>query len=154
MWMQCWIFFLKRNARKYSKKKYTVVVDAVGGAGGRALINLLRKLGCKVIPLYCKPNPLMQKFPRPPEPVPAALRKLGSLVKKHKAAIGFGLDPDADRLVISSLRRGAVHEEYTLPLALLGLEPRLQQRMEKGKAQLYRYQPFYSLIMQQFLCPV
>ena len=126
-------FLSKKECTEIQQKKYTVVVDAVGGAGGGALTNLLKKLGCKVIPLYCNPTPLMQKFPRPPEPVPAALKKLGSLVKKHRAAIGFGLDPDADRLVISSLRRGAVHEEYTLPLALLGLEPRLQQRMEKGK---------------------
>lgn len=87
------------NAAKIRRKKYRVVVDAVGGAGREALPLLLKELGCSVISLYCKPA---DRFPRPPEPTPAALREFGRLVKSRKAAVGFALDPDADRLVCGS----------------------------------------------------
>ena len=116
------------------KKKYLVIVDAGAGAGAEALPALLKKLGCQVIPLHCQFIAKMQKFPRMPEPTPDALKKLASLVKKHKAAIGFALDPDADRLALVSPERGAISEEYTLPLALLGLDPLLKKRQKAGKA--------------------
>ena len=102
------------------KRRYHVVVDAVSGAGREALPRLLEELGCKVTRLFCDPHP-KGEFPRPPEPTPAALKKFGALVKAKRAAIGFALDPDADRLVLGSSGRGAINEEYTLPLALLGL---------------------------------
>lgn len=100
--------------------KYSVVVDAVGGAGREALPLLLEELGCRVKRLFCEATP-KGEFPRPPEPTPAALRKFGALVKASKAAVGFALDPDADRLVLGTRQRGAINEEYTLPLALMGL---------------------------------
>lgn len=112
------------NTTTIRKKKYRVVVDAVAGAGREALPLLLKELGCSVIPLYCKPA---EKFPRPPEPTPAALREFGRLVKQRKAAVGFALDPDADRLVCGSPGQGAIHEEYTLPLAFLGKRPTLRR---------------------------
>ncbi len=102
------------------KKKYRVVVDAVAGAGRVAVPRLLEELGCRVTRLYCDPHP-RGEFPRPPEPTPSALRKFGALVRSEQAAIGFALDPDADRLVLGSAGRGAINEEYTLPLAFLGL---------------------------------
>ncbi len=105
------------NVNAIRKRRYRVVVDAVGGAGREALPRLLSELGCKVIPLYCEPG---NRFPRPPEPTPAALRQFSALTKKEKAAAGFALDPDADRLVTGTASRGAIHEEYTLPLAFLG----------------------------------
>ncbi|MBI3394882.1 MAG: phosphoglucosamine mutase [Spirochaetia bacterium] len=108
------------NVAKIRKKKYKVVVDGVGGAGREALPRLLKSLGCTVITLYCEPTK-DGSFPRPPEPTPSALSKFGALVKKKKAAVGFALDPDADRLVTGSPTSGAVNEEYTLPLALLGM---------------------------------
>lgn len=110
------------NVKDIRKMKFPVVVDAVAGAGREALPELLRALGCKVTELYCEADP-SGGFPRPPEPTPDALKKFGSLMKEQKAAIGFALDPDADRLVIGSPSVGSVNEEYTLPLALMGILP-------------------------------
>ncbi|MBE7439452.1 MAG: phosphoglucosamine mutase [Spirochaetales bacterium] len=105
------------NLSQIRSKAYSVVVDAVNGAGRRSMPALLERLGCRVIPLYCDEE---GTFPRPPEPTPAALKKFGALVKQKKAAVGFALDPDADRLVVASCERGVLSEEYTLPLSLLG----------------------------------
>lgn len=115
---------------KIRKMRYRVVVDAVAGAGREALPILLTELGCRVERLYCEPTS-GGKFPRPPEPTPAALGAFGRTIKAKKAALGFALDPDADRLVTGSPGRGCVHEEYTLPLALLGLEKRLRKSQKK-----------------------
>jgi phosphomannomutase len=106
-------------------KKYRVVVDGVAGAGRDALPLLLEELGCKVVRLYCDSS---DRFPRPPEPTPSALKEFGKLTRDKKAAVGFALDPDADRLVIGSPTFGAINEEYTLPLALLGLAPFLPKK--------------------------
>lgn len=110
---------LKRipNIAQIRKKKYRVVVDAVNGAGREALPMLLEALGCKVIRLNCEAS---AGFPRPPEPTPAALKEFGKLCRKEKVAAGFALDPDADRLVPGTSLQGAINEEYTLPLALMG----------------------------------
>jgi phosphomannomutase len=103
------------NVNKIKKKKYTVFVDAVGGAGSYVIPDLLKQLGCKTILHHCVPD---GTFPRPPEPTPAALVSSEKAFKKSKADIGFALDPDADRLVLFTPKRGAVSEELTLPLAL------------------------------------
>ncbi|MCE9597475.1 MAG: phosphoglucosamine mutase [Spirochaetia bacterium] len=108
------------NTEQIRSKKYTVVVDAVAGAGRNALPLLLAELGCKVIPLYCDAD-TSGEFPRPPEPTPVALKKFSETLRKSKAACGFALDPDADRIVPGSPAKGAINEEYSLPLSFLGL---------------------------------
>lgn len=113
------------NVKEIRKRKYRVVVDAVSGAGRTALPRLLEELGCRVTRLYCDP-PKLGEFPRPPEPTPTALKQFSAKVRATKAAVGFALDPDADRLVTASPRRGAVNEEYTLPLAFLGLRTKIR----------------------------
>jgi phosphomannomutase len=113
------------NVNEIRSKKYTVVVDAVSGAGRIALPMMLEELGCKVIRLYCDPTP-DGSFPRPPEPTPSALKEFGDLVIHNKASVGFALDPDADRLVIGSPATGTINEEYTVPLAMMGLEKKIQ----------------------------
>jgi phosphomannomutase len=100
---------------KIKKKKYVVFLDAVGGAGSYVIPELLRQLGCNVILHNCKPD---GTFPRPPEPTPLALVSSEKAFKKSKADIGFALDPDADRLVLFTPKKGAISEELTLPLAL------------------------------------
>lgn len=110
---------LVSNRAAIRKRRFRIVVDAVGGAGREALPRLLEELGCRVSRLHCDPVP-GGKFPRPPEPTPRALREFGRRVQKEQSDIGFALDPDADRLVIASPGRGAIAEEYTLPLALMG----------------------------------
>jgi len=110
---------LKRipNVAQIRKQKYKVAVDAVNGAGREALPALLEALGCKVIKLNCEHR---YGFSRPPEPTPAALKEFGHLCQSEKVSAGFALDPDADRLVPGTAIAGAINEEFTLPLALMG----------------------------------
>jgi len=111
---------LLQNREQIKACKFKVVVDAVGGAGRSALPALLTELGCEVIPVFCDP-PKSGDFPRPPEPTPSALKEFSTALKKTGAACGFALDPDADRIVPGSPGRGAINEEYSIPLAFLGL---------------------------------
>lgn len=108
------------NLEQIREQRYRVVVDAAGGAGRFALPALLEELGCSVQRLYCDAT-RDGGFPRPPEPTPVALKEFARLVRDSDAAIGFALDPDADRLVLGSPEQGAVNEEYSLPVAFLGL---------------------------------
>ncbi|TGK32689.1 phosphoglucosamine mutase [Leptospira gomenensis] len=100
------------------KKKYKVLLDAVNGAGSSIVPELLERLGCKPILLHCSPD---GTFPRPPEPTPEALKQTSRKMKSSGADIGFALDPDADRLVVLTPKKGAISEEYTLPLSFLSL---------------------------------
>ena len=74
-----------------------------------------KELGYEVISIHDK---VIGKFPRPPEPVPKALSKLGSAVKKFGCTLGFAFDPDADRLAIVDEKGRPVGEEVTLALAI------------------------------------
>lgn len=104
------------DSAKIKKRKFKVFVDAVNGGGSLVIPNFLRKLGCKVYEKYCTPD---GTFPRPPEPTPKALAQTAKFMKKTDADIGFALDPDADRLIVLTPKRGVISEEYTLPLSIL-----------------------------------
>jgi len=116
-----WEYHLERvlklkviNRRSIAQRKFKVVIDAVNGAGSILAPEFLCRQGCKVTELHCTPN---GRFPRRPEPVPEALRKLGQTVRRTKADLGFALDPDADRLAIVDERGMPLGEERTLALA-------------------------------------
>lgn len=91
-----------------------VVVDGCRGAGSRLGPRLLRKMGCEVVELDCVPD---GKFTRQLEPTPKALVTLAARVKAEGAAVGFALDPDADRLALVDDTGTALSEELTLALA-------------------------------------
>ena len=74
-----------------------VVVDCGGGAASVITPQLLRKLGCKVVPLYCEPT---GHFPREIEPLPENLGELIKAVKSEKADLGIAHDGDADRVAV------------------------------------------------------
>ncbi len=97
------------------KRKFSVAVDCVNGAGGMIIPRLLEKLGCKVIPINEEPD---GRFAHTPEPLPENLGQLKKLVKESKADIGFAVDPDVDRCAIVDNKGQAVGEEYTLTLAV------------------------------------
>lgn len=101
---------------KKPRRRLRVVIDPVGSCGGEIALALLARLGAQVTAIHLEEVP---EFPRPPEPVAAALKKLAAAVKKHKADIGFAFDPDADRLSLVDEKGRAIGEEYTLPLAIL-----------------------------------
>ncbi|HUU31448.1 MAG TPA: phosphoglucosamine mutase [Phycisphaerae bacterium] len=91
-----------------------VAVDAVNGAGGREMRLLLERLGCDAVFVHDEPT---GRFGRGAEPIPENLADLGQAVRRHRAAVGLALDPDADRLALVDETGRAIGEEYTLALA-------------------------------------
>jgi phosphomannomutase len=105
------------DINKIREKKFSVVVDAVNGAGYDALPKLLEALNCNVITINCNPS---GDFVRGAEPLPKNLNMLSETVLKTKADIGLAVDPDADRLAVVSNEGMPIGEEYTLALAADG----------------------------------
>ena len=105
------------DADAIRKKHFKVVLDSVNGAGSIITQELLKHLGCRVIPIYCD----MQSgvFPRGAEPIAKNLKQLADAVKQHKADIGFAQDPDADRLAIVDEDGKPIGEELTVTLAVM-----------------------------------
>jgi phosphomannomutase/phosphoglucomutase len=96
-----------------------VVVDCGNGTGSLVAVDLMRRTGADVIPLYCESD---GTFPNHhPDPVvDANLRDMIDLVRKEKADLGIAFDGDADRL-------GAVDEQGNIVrgdilLLLFGLD--------------------------------
>ena len=94
---------------------FRVFLDANAGAGGPLGIKLLHDLGCEVCEYECHPTGL---FIHEPEPTPAHLVDVAPWVKQNECAIGFVLDPDADRLALIDETGTCVSEEATLALAV------------------------------------
>ena len=96
------------------KCKFKVAVDAVNGAGSYIVPRLLEELGCEVVRVHCKPD---GTFPRGAEPIPENLGDLRDAVKKNGCALGFAVDPDADRCALVDGLGQSIGEEYTLAIA-------------------------------------
>ena len=79
------------------KRKLKVVVDTGNGTDGMFVPQILEKLGCSVIPLYCDSDP---SFPHHfPDPTKVEnMQDLIAAVRSSKADIGLGFDGDGDRL--------------------------------------------------------
>jgi phosphomannomutase len=99
---------------KIKDAAFKVVVDAINGAGSKALPDFLETLGVQVVRINCKNN---GDFFRKPEPVPGNLAELGKAVKRHRADLGMACDPDADRLALVDEKGRPIGEEMTLALA-------------------------------------
>jgi phosphomannomutase len=93
-----------------------VFLDANGGAGGPLARKLLDALQCHAICHGCHANGV---FAHEPEPTAANLQTIGPMVVKSGAAVGFVLDPDADRLALFDETGHYIGEELTLALAVL-----------------------------------
>ncbi len=93
---------------------FRVALDCVGGSGAILSPDFLEQLGCEV---EVSGDYQEGVFTHVPEPTRENLTGLCDLVKKHKAAIGFAQDPDADRLAIVDERGEYIGEEFTLALA-------------------------------------
>ena len=96
------------------RRKLTVALDCVRGAGAAIIPALLEELGCKVVAINTETD---GRFPRPPEPVAENLGELERLVLDSRADVGFAVDPDVDRLALVSDEGRAIGEDYTLALA-------------------------------------
>ncbi|MDX1590993.1 MAG: phosphoglucosamine mutase [Balneolaceae bacterium] len=92
------------------KRKFSVAVDAVNGAGSLAIPMLLEKLGATVHKLNCEPNGI---FPHNPEPLPEHLTEICSFIKATPCDLGIVTDPDADRLALVDENGRLFGEEYT-----------------------------------------
>jgi phosphomannomutase len=96
---------------KIRARKFKVVLDCVNSAGGIIVPRLLEKLGCDIIPIYCKMTGI---FGHTPEPIPENLTSLCAKVREQHADIGIAVDPDVDRLVLINEKGEPFGEEYTI----------------------------------------
>lgn len=103
------------SAAKIAGRGLRVFLDGNGGAGGPLGVRLLADLGCEVIQHHCEAN---GEFAHEPEPTPAHLVDVAPWVKQTESAVGFVLDPDADRLALIDETGTCVSEELTLALAV------------------------------------
>lgn len=92
----------------------TVAVDAVNGAGSKALPQLVRSLGCRVYEVNCTYS---HRFPRGPEPTPENLYQLSHLVRVKRCNIGVACDPDCDRVSIVDEKGKPIGEDMSIVLA-------------------------------------
>ena len=92
-------------------RKFKVVVDAVNSVGGIVMPELLRRLGCEVVELNCKPT---GEFAHNPEPLPQNLTQIAQVIVREKADLGIVVDPDVDRLAFVNEDGTMFVEEYTL----------------------------------------
>ena len=97
------------------RRRFTVALDCVRGAGGTIIPQLLEMLGCRVAAINLETD---GHFPRPPEPVPANLGALGDLVRTSGADVGLAVDPDVDRLALTDGSGLPIGEDYTLAFAV------------------------------------
>jgi phosphomannomutase len=95
-------------------RRIRVAIDAVHGAGGIIMPQLLDALGCSVAAIGMETDGL---FPREPEPTAENLGDLCDLVKSSGAAIGLAVDPDVDRLSLVDETGRPLGEDLTLALA-------------------------------------
>jgi len=96
-------------------RRFKVALDAVHGAGGGIMPDLLRRLGCTVQGIGLETD---GAFPRAPEPIPENLGDLAALVKRTDADVGIAVDPDVDRLAIVDEGGAPIGEDYTLAFAV------------------------------------
>lgn len=97
-------------------RRFKVALDPVNGVGALyAALFLETVLGCQVVQIHDTPS---GEFERDPEPSPAHLGRLSSVVREHGCAVGFAQDPDGDRLAVVD-ETGTPHiEDTTLALCV------------------------------------
>ena len=95
--------------------KTNVTVDFCNGTGGIIVKDLFNKLGINAHYINEEPN---GHFAHDPEPIPSNLEELGKEVRKNKSAIGFAIDPDADRVTLIDSTGYPVGEDKTLAIAV------------------------------------
>ncbi len=96
------------------KKHFHIVIDCGNGAGSVVTPRLLKKLGCKIVPLYCEPDGL---FPgHNSEPLPENLTELVKTVPKVNADLGAAQDGDADRAIFVDEKGTYIWGDKTLAL--------------------------------------
>ena len=101
------------------KRPKKVVADLMFGTGRGYLDELLVRSGWKVDALHGRPDPLFGNGH--PEPIRENMGELLARLKKSKAVLGLGLDPDADRFAIVDRDGTFINANQVLALALYHL---------------------------------
>jgi phosphomannomutase len=97
-------------------RKFRVALDGVNGAGSRMSVWFLQEvLGCELHAIHVDPT---KAFPREAEPTPDTLGELTALVREAKCEIGFGQDPDGDRLAVCPENGAMLDNDDVLALAI------------------------------------
>jgi len=104
------------DVERIRARKFRVALDAVNGAGAVMTPRFLRdELGCELHAISIDPE---QPFPRIAEPRPDTLVDLSRLVKEKKCDIGFGQDPDGDRLAVADEAGRVLDNDDVLAIAV------------------------------------
>ncbi len=97
------------------QKRFRVVLDSNHGAGSILGRTLLTELGCQTTILGETPD---GEFAHPPEPTAENLAEVSRQIGTLDADVGFGQDPDADRLAIIDQNGRYLGEEMTLAICV------------------------------------
>lgn len=100
------------NKDAISKRKFTVVLDAINSTGALSVPPLLTALGVENIIVINKE--VTGDFAHNPEPLPEHLTELSKAVVANNADLGIAVDPDVDRLCFVNEDGTLFGEEYTL----------------------------------------
>jgi len=92
-----------------------VVIDAGNGVNGPLAVQVIRDLGCQVIPLYCEPDGTFPNHPSDPAEE-ENLRDLLAQVRETGADVGIAFDGDGDRIGIVDERGEVVPPDRYLLL--------------------------------------
>jgi phosphomannomutase len=102
------------DVARVRRARFRVALDAVNGAGSVMSCTFLRdRLGCELRAMSVDPT---LPFPRIAEPRPDTIGELARLVAATGAAVGFALDPDADRLAIVDENGDVIDNDDVLAL--------------------------------------
>jgi len=98
--IQAYKDYMLREFSQLADKRYPrikIAVDAGNGTAGLLVPELLEKMGCEVVPLFCDPD---GNFPNhhPDPTVPKYLKDLIRETTTRRAHFGVGYDGDADRI--------------------------------------------------------
>lgn len=104
------------DAERIRGRRFRVALDGVNGAGSILSVRFLRDmLGCELHAISVDPT---QPFPRIAEPRPDTLGDLSELVRLRGCDVGFGQDPDGDRLAVADEHGRVLDNDDVLALAV------------------------------------
>jgi phosphomannomutase len=104
------------DGEKIRSRRFRVALDAVNGAGSVMTPGFLTEtLGCELHAISIDPTKV---FPRVAEPRPDTLGDLARLVVEKRCEIGFGQDPDGDRLAVADEQGNVLDNDDVLALVV------------------------------------
>jgi phosphomannomutase len=104
------------DADRIRRRRFRVALDGVNGAGSEMSVHFLGSvLQTQLEAISVDPS---QVFPRIAEPRPDTLTELAALVRRTGADVGFGQDPDGDRLAVCDENGHVLDNDDVLALAV------------------------------------